>query len=138
MLIMAAPTGARRMKSDHPEIPLTIPETVATARECREAGADAFHLHIRNKDGAHSIDAGLYSEALAEIAQAVPEMPVQITTESGGIFDVTQQLATLRDLRPSWAFLCIREVARDEAIAPTIYDLCRAQGTKLQHILFDQ
>ena len=52
-LIMAAPNGTRRVKADHPAIPITIFETVATAMACRAAGADALHLHVRDASGHH-------------------------------------------------------------------------------------
>lgn len=138
MQIMAAATGARRTKTDHPGIPITIPESVACARACFDAGANAFHLHIRDDNEQHSIDPGRYAEALAEMKRALPDMPVQVTTESGGIFDVPTQFATLRDLKPDWASLCVREVARDRHLAPHVYNHCRDQGTKIQHILFDE
>ena len=32
--LMVAPNGARRSKSDHPALPVTLPEIVATARAC--------------------------------------------------------------------------------------------------------
>ena len=46
--LMVAPNGARKVKKDHPEVPLTIQETVEVARNCYEAGAGAIHLHVRN------------------------------------------------------------------------------------------
>ena len=47
--LMVAPNGARKVKKDHPAVPLTISETVATAKSCYEAGAGAIHLHVRDK-----------------------------------------------------------------------------------------
>ena len=32
-IIMAAPNGARKVKTDHPAVPVTIDETIATAQE---------------------------------------------------------------------------------------------------------
>ena len=31
---MVAPNGARKVKKDHPEVPLTIGETVEVAKKC--------------------------------------------------------------------------------------------------------
>ena len=75
--IMAAPNGARKQKSDHPAIPITIAQTVEVAKSCWQAGATALHFHLRDDDGAHILDAGLYREGLAELAQAVPVEAVQ-------------------------------------------------------------
>ena len=78
--IMVATTGARKTKADHPQIPISIADTVAVAKTCFEAGADAIHLHIRDTQECHSIDTGLYQEALAELAQALPKMDVQVSS----------------------------------------------------------
>lgn len=134
--IMVAPNGARRGKADHPALPITTPEIVATAQACFAAGADAMHLHIRDDQGNHSIDAGRYAEVLTELAAQVPDLAVQITTEAAGIFDVPAQFNCLRDLRPDWASISVREIARAPELAAKIYATCADQGTKVQHILY--
>ena len=82
--LMVAPNGARKVKKDHPEVPLTISETVEVAKNCFEAGAGAIHLHVRNDKGEHVLDAGLYKEALNELEHQVPKMHIQVTTEAVG------------------------------------------------------
>ena len=136
--IMVAPNGARRTKKDHPALPMTIGEITHTAKECFDAGADALHLHIRDEDGAHSLDSGLYKEALQEMALLLPDMDVQITTESAGIFDVEAQLHCLKSVRPSWASISIREIARNPSLAPQIYQTCLDNEITIQHILYDR
>lgn len=135
--IMAAPNGQSRGKADHPAIPITIPETVATATACKAAGADALHLHVRDGQGRHTLDTGLYREALAELDRALPGYPVQITTEAGGIYSTADQLALVQDLAPRWISLSVREAMRDAALAADLYATCAGQGTRVQHILFD-
>lgn len=135
--IMVAPNGARRGKADHPVLPVTIPEIVAAARACRDLGADALHLHVRDAAGVHTLDPGIYREALAELAAHVPGLPVQITTEAAGLFDVAVQYRCLTDLRPAHASIAVREIARDVDLAPRIYAACAEQGTRVQHILYD-
>lgn len=137
-LLMIAPNGARLGKADHPAVPLTIAETVATARDCFRAGADALHLHVRDEAGAHTLDAGRYREALAELARQVPGMQVQITTEAAGRFAVADQHRCLTDVAPDWASISIREIARAPERAPRLYAQCAAQGTRVQHILYDR
>lgn len=136
-LIMVAPNGARRGKADHPALPVTIPETVDTARACFAAGARALHLHVRDDAGRHSLDPGRYAEALAEFDHAVPDMRVQITTESAGIFGVGDQYSCLTRLKPRWASISVREIARAPDLAPRVYAACADQGTELQHILYN-
>lgn len=135
--IMVAPNGARRGKADHPALPVTLPEIVRTAEDCHAAGADALHLHVRDDAGQHSLDAGRYREALAEIAAKVPGLALQITTEAAGIYDVAAQYECLKEVRPNWASIAVRETARDMALAPRVYALCEDQGTRVQHILYD-
>ncbi len=136
-LIMVAPTGARRGKADHPALPLTLPEIVSTARACHQAGAGALHLHVRDEAGQHSLDPARYREALDELAQQVPEMLVQITTESAGIYDVPAQLDCLARLCPKWASISLREIARAPELADRVYGTCAAEGIRVQHILYD-
>ena len=135
--IMVAPNGARRGKADHPALPVTLAETTQTARACYEAGAQGLHLHIRDEEAHHSLDPGRYREALDELAIAVPGMRVQITTESAGLFDVETQLTCLQDVRPGWASVSVREIARAPDLAARVYATCAANGTEVQHILYD-
>lgn len=136
MKLTVAPNGARLQTSDHPALPITIAQTVTTAVDCHAAGATDIHLHVRNADGSHSLDAGKYREALAELARAVPTMPAQITTESAGVFDVGAQLDCLTALRPTAASISVREMARDVTLAKRAYALCAEAGTQVQHILY--
>lgn len=135
--IMVAPNGARRGKEANASLPITIPEMVTTAVSCHQAGADALHLHVRDDNGGHSLDVGLYREATSELLRVVPTLEVQITTEAAGIFDVPAQYHCLRELKPKWASVSIREMARDMSLAPKVYDLCADNNTKIQHIIYD-
>ncbi len=136
-LIMVAPNGARRSKRDHPRLPVTIAETVDTAIACQRAGAHALHLHVRDDTGRHSLDPGRYREALAELSRVAPALRVQITTEAAGCYAVADQLDCLRQVRPGWASLSVREIARDPGLADTVYGTCAGIGTEVQHILYD-
>jgi len=135
--LMVAPNGARRSRADHPAVPVTTDQIAANALACATAGADALHLHVRDDDGRHSLDAGRYREALAEIAARAPALRLQIATEAGGIFDVADQLACLKAVKPGWASISVREIARDPALAAQVYGTCADLGTEVQHILYD-
>ncbi|NNE80288.1 MAG: 3-keto-5-aminohexanoate cleavage protein [Silicimonas sp.] len=136
--IMVSPTGARRSKADHPHLPINIEEIAAEARACQEAGAAALHLHVRDAAGRHSIDPGLYREAIAAVRAAAPGMDIQVTTEAANVFFVQDQYDTLFDLAPAWASLAVREAARDVELAARLYSMAEAQGIVLQHILYDR
>ena len=77
--LMVAPNGARKIKKDHPEVPLTIRETVDVAKNCFKAGAGAIHLHVRNDKGEHVLDAGLYKEALNAVSYTHLTLPTKVT-----------------------------------------------------------
>lgn len=135
--ILVAPNGARRSKADHPNLPITIEEILKAATTCHHAGADGLHLHVRDDQGQHSIDAGRYRETIAALKAEVPALDIQITTESADRFSVADQFNCLRDVRPQWASISVRELARDMDLAKRVYALCADQGTRVQHILYD-
>lgn len=135
---MVAPNGARRTKADHPALPMTIEETVATAVECFDAGADGLHLHIRDEAGAHTLDIALYKEALQELAVAVPKMAVQITTEAVGRYEPSEQRDLVIQLRPQLVSISITEMTSDNdpVAAMEFYQMCHSENISVQHILY--
>jgi len=68
--IMVAPNGARLLKPDHPESPVTQAEIVDCAKACYLAGADGIHAHIRDDQGLHLLDVGAYQELLHALKEA--------------------------------------------------------------------
>lgn len=135
--ILVAPNGARRGHADHAALPISLDDIVKTAQGCSEVGANGLHLHIRDAQGQHSLDAGQYVETIAAVKSAVSALDVQITTEAAGIFDVDAQFQCLRGVRPDWASISVREIARQPDMADRVYGLCAEQGTRVQHILYD-
>jgi uncharacterized protein (DUF849 family) len=137
--IMVAPTGARLGKADHQALPLTIPEIVACAVDCHAAGAGAIHAHVRDAQGAHVLDAGLYAELLAELSRAVPGMAAQITTEAVGRYSAAEQRALVMALRPDMVSVALREITTepDERLTRAFYHDCAGAGIAVQHILYD-
>lgn len=138
--IMVAPNGARRGKADHPTLPVTIPETVETAIACHAAGAGAIHAHVRDAEGRHVLDAGLYRELIAELARAVPNMIVQITTEAVGRYSPAEQRAVVDEVAPAAVSVALREMipdAGEEAEAARFYARCREREIAVQHILYE-
>lgn len=136
--IMVAPNGARRGKADHPALPVTIAETVETVVACQQAGAGGAHLHVRNAEGTHSLDAGLYRELLAELAGVAPGLIAQITTEAVGIYSSAQQQKLLRDLRPDFASVALREICdgETEENVQRFFHWAADVGIGVQHILY--
>ena len=139
-LIMVAPNGARRTKADHAGLPLTIAETAESAAACWRAGAGAIHLHVRGDDGKHSLDPGLYRDALDAVDDATGgRMAFQITTEAVGRYRPDEQVATVRAVMPDAVSVSLRELcpARpNEASASEFYHWAREAGIAVQHILY--
>ena len=137
--LMVAPNGARRGKADHPALPITIDETVETAIACQQAGADGIHLHVRDKDVRHSLDAGLYREALAALSEAAPGLFLQVTSEAGGRYDADAQRAMIRDLKPASVSVALREMLAnpsDADEAQAFYYWAMNEGVGVHHIVY--
>lgn len=137
--VMVAPNGARLTRADHPAIPVTIAQTVAVAADCFAAGAGAIHAHVRDADGAHVLDTGLYAELLAELARVVPDMAVQVTTESQGHYAPAEMRAVMDGLQPDGVSVAVREMLADgeSAAVRDFYGQMTDRGIAVQHILFD-
>lgn len=117
--IAVAPNGGRRTKADHPAIPLTSDEMARTASECLEAGACMIHVHVRDGQGGHLLDADAYTEMTKAIRQAVGDhLVIQITSEALGIYKPEEQMAVVRATRPEAISLALRELAPDGASEP--------------------
>ena len=137
--LMVAPNGARLGKSDHPAIPISLPELTKTARDCYAAGADGLHLHLRDADGQHVLDSGRYREAIAELAHVVPRMAIQITTEAVGIYNPAQQRRIALNSGAQLVSTSIRELMTDTDPETTrrFFDACEDAGIATQFILYD-
>ncbi|WP_145105797.1 3-keto-5-aminohexanoate cleavage protein [Cereibacter sediminicola] len=137
--IMLAPNGARLTKADHPALPVTIPEIVSAALAGRAAGADGLHAHVRDAEGRHVLDAGLYAELLAELDRKTPGFPVQVTTEAVGIYSPAEQRALVERLLPRLVSIAFREIAAepDADVTRRFFAFCAEAGCHVQHILYD-
>lgn len=139
--IMVAPNGARRGKADHPELPVSIAETARTVAACAEAGASAAHVHVRDSQGRHILDADAYREAVAAIGRETsPDFVCQITTEAVGRYTPEQQIAVVRQVRPRAVSVGLRELAPSEAEVPAAADFyawTRRERIAVQHIVYD-
>jgi hypothetical protein len=114
--IAVAPNGGRRTKRDHPAIPLTPTELASTAAACRDAGAAMLHLHVRDADGRHLLDAEAYGHALAAIAAEVgDDLFLQVSSEALGRYRPAQQMAVVRAVHPPGVSLGLREYTADQA-----------------------
>jgi len=141
LIVAVAPNGARKTKTDHAAIPLTAGELADEAARCRDAGASMIHLHVRDAEQGHILDADLYREATEAIRGAVgDELIVQITTEAVGIYRAPEQMAVVRDVVPEAISTAIRELIPDaasEAEAERFYGWAADESILVQYILYD-
>ena len=139
-VIMVAPNGAKLKKTDHPAIPVAISEIVDTARTCFNAGADGIHAHVRDTEGNHTLDEGLYRELLTELAQAVPDMQHQITTEAVGRYTPGEQMRLVRAIRPGSVSISLAEMTSEgwNSQIEGFYLWCDESDVAVQHILYSQ
>lgn len=140
LILMVAPNGARRTQKDHPAIPVTPEETATVALACAEAGANAIHFHVRDSEQKHSLDTGLYREALAILHEKIgQEMVVQVTTEAIGIYTPTEQRALVRELKPKSISMAVKEFFPNEEEGKASSDLVHeylAEGCAPQFIVY--
>jgi uncharacterized protein (DUF849 family) len=119
VVVAVAPNGGRKTKTDHPGLPTTAEEVAQTAAECLEKGAAMLHLHVRDRQGVHLLDAEAYRTAIGRICAKVGDrLVVQITSESIGRYSAAQQMAVVLDTNPEAASFALRELApekKDEA-----------------------
>ena len=137
---MVAPNGARPMKKDHPEVPMTISEIANTGKECFDAGAEAIHFHMRDKKGQHVLDSGLCKEALNELNKVVPKMHLQITTEAVGRYSPEEMRKLAYDVMPPGISIGIREMIplrKPSSEDIKLYKKLTEAGTKIQHICYE-
>ncbi len=137
--IMVAPNGARKVKTDHPEVPLDAAEIATVALKCADAGAGAIHYHVRDADGGHVLDTGLYLETIAELNRAVPNMHLQMTTETVGKYQPNDMREIVRAVVPQGASVGVREMIPDGEPKPediAFYNWSQEAGIQIQHICY--
>lgn len=139
-IITVAPNGARRTKADHPALPLTPDELAATSVACADAGASILHLHVRDREGRHILDAEAYRTAITAIRRSVGDrLVIQVTTEAVGRYTPEQQIAVVRALKPEAVSVAIRELVPDDSYVTQARDFLEwlvSEGIHVQYIVY--
>jgi uncharacterized protein (DUF849 family) len=140
LFVTVAPNGARRGKSDHPRLPLTVDEIASCAVQCRDAGAAMVHLHVRDEDGRHSLDPAIYRDTLDLITGYVGDsLLLQVTTEAADRYSPREQMQCVRELKPDAASASVKELwppGTDDGEYVDFVHECAEQGVWLQHIVY--
>jgi uncharacterized protein (DUF849 family) len=141
-LITVAPTGAELAKAEHPNLPTTLDELVATAKACAAAGAGMIHVHLRDAEDRSCLDVGKLTEAVAAI-RAETDLLVQLST-GGGVTDSFESRIAVLDAAPdSCSLTCGTVNFGDEVFANPwgliveLYRRTQALGVVPEFELFD-
>lgn len=142
VIIAAAPTGAHKSRQDFPALPVEATQIADEAEACLAAGASMLHLHVRSTDGRHSLDAGLYNDAVEAVRRRCGDaLLVQLTSEQAGVYDTAAQIAAIGALEAEFLSIALAEITGDgspsalEAAARVFADL-EQRGTTVQLILY--
>jgi uncharacterized protein (DUF849 family) len=86
-----------RFKADHPNVPVSEAEVVRDVRECLAAGAQEFHIHVRDADGNPTIDPG-YVDRTVLAARTAGAQAAGVTT----VADIEPDLQRRLTLVSEW------------------------------------
>ncbi len=140
LMLAVAPNGAFKTRADHPAVPLTPQDLAETAGTCLEAGASMIHVHVRDAQGRHLLDADAYRAAMDAIRRKVGgELVVQITSEAGKRYRAPEQMAVVRAVHPEAVSVALRELMPDAASeqgAAPFFEWLRREGIMTQVILY--
>jgi uncharacterized protein (DUF849 family) len=93
-MMLQASVNGDRSKADHPAVPVTEDELIRDVRECLAAGAQEFHIHVRDADGHPTLEPGQVDRA-ASAARAAGAQAAGVTTEAVIEPDFQRRLALI-------------------------------------------
>jgi uncharacterized protein (DUF849 family) len=142
-LITVAPTGAETSKADCPQLPTTLEELVATARECEAAGAAMIHVHIRDAEHRPTLDPTRLRDTVQALREST-DLIVQLST-GGSVHDPLDARLEVLDAQPDscsltmgttnfgddvfsnpWPFVCeLYQLSQERGVVPEfeLFDL---------------
>ncbi|MGI8523164.1 MAG: 3-keto-5-aminohexanoate cleavage protein [Nocardioides sp.] len=142
LLITVAPTGAETAKADCPQLPTTLDELVATARECEAAGAAMIHVHIRDDEHRPTLDLGRLTDTVQALRDAT-DLVVQLST-GGSVHDPLEDRLKVLDACPDSCSLTMgtTNFGDDVFLNPwpfvcDLYQLSQERGVVPEFELFD-
>ncbi len=119
-MILKACLNGNRQPGSHPCLPLAPHELAQDAARALEAGAQALHVHPRDRNGRETFDPAAVGDAIAAIRAACPGVPLGVSTGAWIERDPEQRLAQVKTWRtlPDFAGVNVSE--------PGAAELCRA------------
>ena len=142
LMITVAPTGAETAKADCPQLPTTLEELVATARECEAAGAAMIHVHIRDDEHRPTLDGGRLKATVDALREST-DLVVQLST-GGSVHDPLETRLKVLDAAPDSCSLTMgtTNFGDDVFLNPwpfvcELYQLTQERGVVPEFELFD-
>ena len=101
-IITAALTGPVATKADNPGLPGDVAEIAAAAKASYEAGAAVIHIHLRDDEGAMTVDLDVARRTVQAVREVCPAV-VQLST--GGLQFTYEDRMRMVEARPAMATL---------------------------------
>tara|TARA_B100000929_G_scaffold279471_1_gene256649 strand:+ start:483 stop:1193 length:711 start_codon:yes stop_codon:yes gene_type:complete len=99
-----------------------------------------MHVHVREADGRHLLDANAYRDAISAIKETVgDQLLLQVTSEAGGRYSPSEQRDVMEALQPGYVSIAVREWFGDAHEVQASGELCRylaSCGTHIQYIVY--
>ncbi|WP_167097853.1 3-keto-5-aminohexanoate cleavage protein [Mycobacterium sp. DL592] len=113
--VKACINGART-PDQHPGLPVSPQQLADAAVAAHRSGAQAVHLHPKTADGVDSLLADTVGPAVSAVRQAVPGLPLGVTTGYWALPDAEQRLRAVRswDVLPDFASVNWHEPGSEE------------------------
>ena len=142
LILTVAGVGAELTVETQPNLPVS-PELLAKdARECADAGAAIYHLHVRDSAGLPTMDPGAYRAGL-EAIRSTTDLIVQFSS-GGAVSDSENERIAPLDLRPEMATLTTGTVNFGDEVfhnppglVRRFYERMRALGITPEFEIFD-
>jgi uncharacterized protein (DUF849 family) len=130
-LITVAPTGAESDKASVPALPVTLDELVATAVECRAAGAAVIHVHIRDEKARPTLDLGRLKDTVRALRGST-DLIVQLST-GGAVTDSFDDRLAVLDAAPDACSLTCGTVNFGDEVFANPWPFVRELYARTQH-----
>lgn len=132
IFVKAAINGSRT-PDEHPNLPVTPQQLAAAAVEAVEAGAKAVHLHPKGADGKDSLLPDTVAAAITAVRQAIPGVPLGVTTGYWALPDAGERLAAVQ----AWTVLPdFTSLNWHEPGSPELGELVLSKGLGLEVGIF--